>query len=793
MALGPTLMGGQVLKLHSDAVSDGTLVPISITGVEAISRPYRFDLELISEATDLSSFDLIRKDAHIAIKRGLQIIGTNKPGIQTLKIHGMISSFEQHEKGSETKENVGAKNLPVIYRAVLVPRIWRLSLNHQSRVFQNVTVPEIVAEVLKCAGFSEEESEFVLEGREYPKREYVVQYQESDLSFISRLLESEGIFYFFRQGEARETIVFGDQLSVFESLPGDVRYLPIEVGKRESGDWFQEEVVKKVALSHKQVPNEVILRDYNHRKPDVDLKVSTRVDSACSGLQYEYGDHYQTPEEGEALAGVRAEELRCRERIYNGSSTVRSMRAGSKYTLSNHYRSDFNQVYLVTEVRHQADQSLQLGAAVGALSNIMASYENEFVSVPVVTRKVNDKGEEREETEDLPFRPQRITPKPRIPGFMNAHVDGAGGDEYAEVNEEGKYKVRLPFDLSEQEGGKASRYVRMAQPYTGKDMGIHFPLHKGTEVVLSHVDGDPDRPIISAAMPNPELPSVVTSENKPQCVIKSAGNNWLIFEDLVDNERIFLQAEKTKEERVKGTDVSWVGEHAHRTVEKNEYSEIKGERHHTVQGDFRQKVKGRFHGTYRTHLIQKIGGEFKVESEQNLVLKTQKNLVQCVTGDHSQKSKSTVIEVSEGFSVKCGNNFISIDSSGITLEGTVLKMNCGGAPPPVTAIDAEVKGEEPNLPLVPGEAEAGSGVQNAEGEETPPPDMSGEKPTWIEVKGVDEEGNPIRSEAFQLWDGEKKVYEGRLDQEGKARVEGIQKASYEIRFPYLEQKQCERG
>jgi type VI secretion system secreted protein VgrG len=139
---------------------------------------------------------------------------------------------------------------------------------------------------------------------------------------------------------------------------------------------------------------------------------------------------------------------------------------------------------------------------------------------------------------DVVFRPERRTPKPRIVGSINARIDAAGAGDYAEIDDQGRYKVQLPFDISGRKDAKASRYLRMAQPYAGADMGMHFPLHKGTEVILTHVDGDPDRPIIAAAVPNAETTGPVTGGNQTQCAIKTGGGNQIVIEDSDGNQRI---------------------------------------------------------------------------------------------------------------------------------------------------------------------------------------------------------------------------------------------------------------
>ncbi len=520
MVMLSSTLRGRVIKFASPALPPNTLLVLSFQGREAISTPFRFEIEMVSMKADIDSTAMIQQAAFLGIKQGVPIRGSDRRGIQTLKIHGTLSSFEQLGQGLGW----------VGYRAVLVPSLWRLSLNVQSRIFQDKKVPEIVEEVLKGAGLAKDDYEFRATAREYPKREYVVQYQESDLNFISRLLEHEGIFYFFEQGEEREKVVFGDSPDACKPIVGEpsIPYRPPQSNvATPTSDWFDPEVIQALTYRENRIQSEVVLRDYNYRTPAVDLKVSAPVISEGIGTFYEYGDHYKDKDQGKAYAQVRAEEIACRRKLFLGTSDCRALRAGATYTLQGHYRSDFNADYLLTEVRHKATQAIELA---GGASRVAVKYQNEFESIPA----------------PVPFRPLRTTPKPKIAGTMHAKVDAAGDGKYAEIDDEGRYKIMIPFDLSGKDKAKATRWIRMAQPYSGPNFGIHFPLHKGAEVILVHQDGDPDRPIIASAVPNPETATPVKGENQSQCMIRTGGGNQIMIEDTDGSERISLSSPHSK-------------------------------------------------------------------------------------------------------------------------------------------------------------------------------------------------------------------------------------------------------
>ncbi|MEW6670036.1 MAG: type VI secretion system tip protein VgrG, partial [Thermodesulfobacteriota bacterium] len=246
------------------------------------------------------------------------------------------------------------------------------------------------------------------------------------------------------------------------------------------------------------------------------------------GEAYYYGDHIRTPEEGERLAKIRAESLLCRREVFQGEGAVPYIAPGFTFDLKEHYRSTFNQGYLVTEVSHEGNQEgyLVSGLSLDDQTEKEVFYGNTFTAIPA----------------NVQYRPERLTPRPRICGAITAKIDAAGSGQYAELDEHGRYKVVVPFDTSGRKDGKASTWIRMATPYAGSDHGMHFPLHKGTEVLLTFEEGDPDRPVIASAVPNPENPSPVNSANQTKSVITTASGNKIHMEDQAGSERILMHS-----------------------------------------------------------------------------------------------------------------------------------------------------------------------------------------------------------------------------------------------------------
>ena len=436
-------------------LAEGKLDVVSFVGHEAISQPFRFEIELLSGDPSVPFSDLVDQPATLLME--------GNEG--TRPVHGVVAHFEQ---GGAVGDYYG-------YRAVLVPRLWRLSLTHQSRIFQEMSVPDIVERVLKGDGFSPSDVEFRLSGS-YPPREYCTQYQETDLAFVSRLLEHEGLCYFFEQDDSRELLVITDDRSHHPPIEGDNTVL-----YRTMSGMAQphEETIQEFLFREYLVTGKVILKDHNYRTPEEDLRVESQISDELPGVYYEYGPHYQDVSEGKRLARIRNQEIECRRRIAQGEGTCARLATGHTFKLDQHYRLDLNHDYLITEVRHYGSQRNLVSMQAGQGAEL--PYRNAFTAIPA----------------SVPFRPLRATPEPTLPGVMTAKVETAGGT-YAHLDEQGRYHAKMDFDLSDAGDGTASLPIPMNQPYSGPGFGIHFPNHAGTEMIWACLNGDVDRPFALA-------------------------------------------------------------------------------------------------------------------------------------------------------------------------------------------------------------------------------------------------------------------------------------------------------
>ena len=417
------------------------------------------------------------------------------------------------------------------YGLTLQSRFYLSTLTQGSRVFLDKSVREIIKEVLEGDGFLEgDDFEFKLK-KTYEPYEYTVQYQESNFDFLSRLMEDEGIYYYIsdrylgasQDAEIRDHLIILDDREFHperseEEWAGPVPFRPANPNNPAG------EAIGRFAMEHAVLPREVRLKDYNYRLPTVEMKGEAPAVQDGFGTFFSYGEHFKTPEEGTDLAAIRAQEIVCRVKQWFGQSAVLDLEPALVFTLEDHPVPAWNRRYMIAAITHRGEQP-GAGVSTQGMEGSRASYENNFTVIPA----------------DTQWRPARITPKPRINGITHATVDGESSSQYAEIDEMGRYKVRLPWDLATAGAGKASRFIRMAQPYSGPEYGMHFPLHKGAEVMLVHVDGDPDRPIIAGTVPNPTMGSPVTGNNHTQARIRTGSDNEILIEDTSGSEYVLVR------------------------------------------------------------------------------------------------------------------------------------------------------------------------------------------------------------------------------------------------------------
>ncbi|CAM2178098.1 type VI secretion system secreted protein VgrG [Paraburkholderia sacchari] len=509
VSMADRILANKRFAFSSEAFGADKFSVVEMEGFESISQPFRFVLTLVS---DDASIDF---DAMLSHPATFEIYGPEGE-IRTPR-HGILAEFEQLHRVDGY----------VFYRAVLVPRLWRLSLFRISEVYLGEqSIVDTLRTVLENGRLNSADYEFRLTGT-YRPRSFVCQYQETYLDFLSRWMEKEGIYYYFDHSGSTEKLVIVD-----DKVMLDAQALPVSYRPDDSLDTgVAADSVRDFVCRQRPLPHEVVLQDYNYRKAALQLKARATVSDSGIGEVVLYGENFRTQDEGQRYAKLRAQEIVCASKVFSGEGTAMGLRAGYFCTLSHHYRDDFNGEYLVTEVHHQGSQAGALLSGVatpysdGARGGEIA-YRNSFRAIPAATQ----------------FRPERVTAKPRVAGTMNATIDGEGDGQYAELDEFGQYKVQLPFDVTDKNPNKGSARLRMATPYAGTDHGMHFPLHKDAEVLLSFIDGDPDQPVIVGSLPNSENPSMVTQDIAQANRISTAGGNQLYMGDGEGKEVIWLHS-----------------------------------------------------------------------------------------------------------------------------------------------------------------------------------------------------------------------------------------------------------
>ncbi len=476
----------------------GTFSVLRFQGQEGISQLFQFEIELYSENPNIDLEPLLERPCTFRMTFG----ETSRD------IQGILSNIEVLQQVAGY----------VIYRAVLVPRLWLLSLDYANEVYLQRTVPEIVESVLGQIDLTPLDYDLRLQ-RDYRVWPFRCQYNETQLGFISRMMEREGIYYYFTEGEDGEKLILCDHLLQQEELDQPPLQYVQAMGMDSPSAGGN---LHALLYRQQRLPQTVVLRDYNDDLPSVDITGQAQVDPNGRGMVNVFGQNIVSPEEGAELAEIRAEEIRVRKLVYHGDSTAVHLKPGYQFRVEGHFRDDCNRAYTLTALEHRGCDPRALAAMGEEERRDQPAYENQFTAIP----------------SDTQFRPPQATPRPELHGTLNAAITAEGDGQYAELDDEGRYHVMLPFDRELKHEGKSSHWIRMAQPYSGQTEGMHFPLRKGARVLLSFIGGDPDRPVITGALPNAAQPSVVNASNQTNNLIRTAAGNRIEMEDQHGKNRI---------------------------------------------------------------------------------------------------------------------------------------------------------------------------------------------------------------------------------------------------------------
>jgi type VI secretion system secreted protein VgrG len=499
----------------------------SVSGQEAISQLFRFQLELLSETDDSIAFD--------------SIVGQNVTiHLQTQDsyrdFNGFISRFSQGSSDGRF----------TYYRAEMVPWLWFLTRKSDCRIFQQQSVPDIIQTIFKELSFSD--FELRLYGP-FRKRDYCVQYRETDFNFVSRLMEEEGIYYFFEHHTdgSDSQVAAGKHVLVLANDPAGQKPCPGQPKARcdfAMGGGRLDDLITDWRIEEEYRPSAWAHTDYNFETPSTDL-MATVQDEGTYEI-YDYPGIYAKKSDGTQLAKTRLQETLAFKKRVSGKSNCRYFTTGSTVEVTDHYRNDMNQKWMLTAVYHQCS----MGEAYGSGGNDEGFfYSNTFECIPA----------------DVPFRPMRVTPKPSVQGCQTALVVGPGGEEIY-TDKYGRVKVQFHWDRKGKKNESSSCWVRVSYPWAGKSWGgIHIP-RIGQEVIVDFLEGDPDQPIIVGRVYNAEqmapwgLPGkAVISGLKSNSTKGGGGYNEISMDDTKGTELINIHAQYDQHKKIEHDEVVSVG------------------------------------------------------------------------------------------------------------------------------------------------------------------------------------------------------------------------------------------
>jgi type VI secretion system secreted protein VgrG len=742
-----------------------------LRGWEELGQPFEYELVLTSREEELPLQQLIGAPMSVHVEQ---------PDGRLQYFHGIVAAF--HETSDEG---------PLAsHQASLRPWFWLLSRSADCRIFQNLSVPEIVQEVFRDHGMVD--FELSLSG-DYARREFCVQYRETAFNFVSRLLEEEGIYYFFRHESDRHVLVLADSCSAHPLIEG-AEEVPYRTGEDAEKD---EDQVFEWSVHHQVQPGSFMLQDFNYEKPHADLRVRSASESTTGRFEiYDYPGGYQSYDSGESVARRQTEKRGAQSESYQGAGNLIELRAGVRFALTEHPRSVFNQEYLVTS-RSVELHAHQLRSGAGEPET---RCHSNLTAVEV----------------RQPFRAEQRTPEPVVQGPQTAWVVGPA-DQEIWTDSLGRVKVQFHWDRLGRFDEDSSCWIRVAQSWAGKRYGMQFVPRVGQEVVVEFLEGRPDRPLITGCVyngtnaPPHELPRNATvSALRTQSSKGAQGGNELRFEDRQAEEQLFLHAQRNFDLRVKNDRFETVESNRHLVVKADKHEHVEHDRHEIVDADHRESIGKDFHLNVQGQQALSIGGSRSVTVEGECLEVFKGNHSSQVTENYFVKARGVVIEAMQGLTLKCGASSIVVDPSGVTVTGPVVtldggltKVNSGPGSAPATAQAgsavqpaAPKASEEADLSdlseveaLKAEQRQAGSGKYGAAAEVPFKPTSDSDQPTdWLEIELLDEADQPVAGQAYRVTVADGRVIEGTLDPSGFARLEGLDPGECTVTFPDLDQE-----
>lgn len=664
----------------------------SMTGRERLSTPFEYELTLLSTDLDIAPDTLLGTAMTVALT-----LSNNGRRFY----NGYVSRFSL----------TGFHGRYALYHAVLVPLLWFLSRSADCRIFQEKTVPEIVKEIFEKYGLTDISNRCSGSFRIW---EYCVQYRETDLNFVSRLLEHEGIYYFFEHEEGKHTLVLADSSSA-HSIELTVPFY------REGASWLREidhiddwrvdNTVSSGAFVHKAF-------DFNAPKTNLLKTSNVPKNHALASMEiFDFQNDYMKPAEGESYAKIRLEELQTEHEVVQATGNARGLTCGALFSLTDYPRDDQNHEYLVVSANY-----------------ILQS--NDFESTTTIDTSALFRITLTAIDAKVSYRPPRMTPKPVVQGSQTAIIVGKSGEEIW-TDEYGRVKVQFHWDRYGKSNEMSSCWIRVAQIWAGKGWGGIMTPRIGQEVIVDFLEGDPDQPIITGRVYNNDcMPPYTLPDEATKSTIKTssstggAGFNEIRLEDKKDSEQIFIHAQKDYETRVIHDAVTWVGNEQHLIVKKDQLEQVDGKQHLTVASDQLEKVGGDKHLTVTADYNQKVSGA-SLNATMNIQQKAGiKYAVDAGQEIHLKAGMNVVIEAGLMVTLKASGSFITVGPAGVMISGPMVLINSGGA----AGAGSGCSPASATTPTKPKEAgNATAGLVSTVTAQTPPPAPTVESKTMVKA------------------------------------------------------------
>ena len=607
----------------------------------AISKPYECILEVASERRDLPLDELLGRSAV------LTLFDERHPR----HIHGEMVQLAQGSIGKRFAS----------YRILLRPKISLLDMRSGMRIFQDRTAQEIVTQVLKDAGVPDDQVRWQNQTKP-PVREYCVQYRETDLQFVSRLLEEEGLFYFFEHSLANHILVIADHNRVFQPIPGNAN-LPY---RTRSGMVSGEESVYEFHGQQRLQSGAIALRDYGFQKPASRLESKAAARNFPELQHYHYPGHFQDNAQGRAYVQAQLQGLQAQRESFELESDCLRLGLGNRFALKQHGTQGFNQEYVISSltVEGKQPQVLEEGA-----SEAGSQFSVKAEAFPV----------------SVDYRPVQQHSRPRISGVQTAFVTGPKGEKIY-TDQYGRIKVQFHWDREGKRDENSSCWLRVSQAWAGNQWGAQSLPRIGQEVIVSFLNGDPDAPLVTGSLYNATTqPPYNLPVNKTRTTFKSqsspgaGGYNELRMEDKKGNEQLFIHGQKDVDLYVKNDRMESVEHDRHRIVSAAAMEKI-GKDYSNKTGANRNVKVGQT-------LSQTIGGSLQQKAGQNWLEKT--------GADYSLKAgTSVVLDAGMSVTLKAGSSTIVLNPGGVAITGSMVRINSGGGA-------GSAKGASPTAPKAP--------------------------------------------------------------------------------------------